>query len=152
MNKLRLVGCIAASFTLASCATVVRGTTEDVVIQYQPADAQVSTSLNHTCSSNPCTVKVSRKESFSVTVSKPGYESKTVHVGTKVSGKGAAGVAGNVLLGGVVGVGVDVATGAGLDHHPNPVIVNLEPSGSNSTVEPKLSPAKKPKKRDTPTS
>lgn len=152
MSNFRLAGCIAASITLASCATVVRGTTEDVVINYQPADAKVVTSLNHTCSSSPCTVNVPRKKEFSVTVSKPGFETKTVQVGTKVSGKGAAGVAGNVLLGGVVGVGVDVATGASRDHFPNPVNVELVPKGTSKAVEPKLSPAKKPGKRDTPTS
>ncbi|MGO3927394.1 translation initiation factor 2, partial [Rhodopseudomonas pseudopalustris] len=35
--------------------------------------------------------------------------------------------AGNLLLGGVVGMGVDAATGAAMDHHPNPVVVTLQP-------------------------
>ena len=139
---------VVAAASLASCATVTRGTTEDVVINYSPADATVTTSLNHTCNSNPCVVKVSRKESFQVTVSKPGYQTKTVHVGTKVSGRGAAGIAGNVLIGGVVGVGVDAATGAGRDHYPNPVNVELLPNGVTPQAAPKLTPAKK----NTPTS
>ncbi|MEE9375897.1 MAG: translation initiation factor 2 [Rhizobiaceae bacterium] len=125
----------------ASCATVARGTTEDVTIKTTPADANVVTSLNHVCQTNPCVVKVPRKESFQVTASKPGYETKTINVGTKVSGKGATGLAGNLLLGGVIGVGVDVATGAARDHTPNPVIIDLLPVGSEN----KLRPVTKPK-------
>ena len=46
----------------------------------------------------------------------------------EIPGTGAAGFAGNVLLGGLVGMGVDAATGAAMDHKPNPVIVTLKPS------------------------
>jgi hypothetical protein len=45
----------------------------------------------------------------------------------EVPGSGAAGFAGNLLLGGLVGIGVDAATGAAQDHKPNPVIVTLQP-------------------------
>ncbi|WP_210247459.1 hypothetical protein [Neoaquamicrobium microcysteis] len=44
-----------------------------------------------------------------------------------MSGGGAAGLAGNILIGGVIGAGVDVATGATLDHHPNPANIYLVP-------------------------
>ena len=81
-----------------------------------------------------------RKDSFQVTASKPGYETKTVNVGTTVSKKGAAGVAGNIIAGGVIGVGVDAVTGAARDHTPNPVIINLEPIGGANRVR-KLTPA-----------
>ena len=50
-----------------------------------------------------------------------------IYVATKVSGNGAAGMAGNFLLGGVIGAGVDVATGATRDHHPNPAHIVLVP-------------------------
>jgi len=42
-------------------------------------------------------------------------------------GGGAAGFAGNVLIDGIVGMGVDAATGSALEHYPNPVSVTLEP-------------------------
>ncbi|MEL6967677.1 MAG: translation initiation factor 2 [Pseudomonadota bacterium] len=133
--------------TLTSCATVTRGTTSDVVINYSPADAKVVTSLNHTCNASPCLLTVSRKKTFTVTASKPGFETQTVFVGTKVTGNGAAGIAGNVLIGGVVGIGVDAATGAARDHFPNPVNITLQPKGS----APAARPAPKASS-DTPTS
>ncbi|HET9615607.1 MAG TPA: hypothetical protein VFP74_00435 [Pseudolabrys sp.] len=62
-----------------------------------------------------------------VTFSKPGYQDVTVPLKTKVAGAGAVGVAGNVIIGGAVGVVVDTASGAALDHYPNPLRVNLVP-------------------------
>jgi hypothetical protein len=48
-------------------------------------------------------------------------------VEAKLAGSGAAGVAGNILIGGVVGVVTDVASGASNDLVPNPVKLKLEP-------------------------
>ena len=56
-----------------------------------------------------------------------GYKPQEVPVKTQIAGAGAAGFAGNILLGGVVGMGVDAATGSTLEHVPNPVHVALEP-------------------------
>jgi len=36
-------------------------------------------------------------------------------------------MAGNVLLGGVIGAGVDAGTGAMHSHKPNPLVVELTP-------------------------
>ncbi|MFL6797331.1 MAG: hypothetical protein ACJ8F3_07955 [Xanthobacteraceae bacterium] len=58
---------------------------------------------------------------------KPGYIGQQVEVKTRIADSGAAGLAGNIIAGGVVGLGVDAATGAALEHVPNPVIVVLEP-------------------------
>jgi len=142
------LGSVFALASLTACATVARGTTSDVIINYSPSDAEVVTSLNHTCNASPCVLTVSRKKSFTVTASKPGYDTQSIFVGTKVSGKGAAGMAGNVLIVGVVGIGVDAATGAARDHYPNPVNVELLPNGVTPQAAPKLTPAKK----NTPTS
>ena len=50
-----------------------------------------------------------------------------VPVSTRIAGAGAAGFAGNILIGGVVGMGVDAATGSTLEHFPNPVLASLVP-------------------------
>ena len=140
MQTIKFVGvCLLAAAT-TGCATVTRGTTEDVVINYEPSDATVRTDIGHTCAANPCVLNIERKKTFTVTASKPGYQTKSVYVGTKVSGKGAAGLAGNALIGGVVGAGVDVATGAARDHFPNPVNIQLVRKGAASSA-PKRKPS-----------
>ena len=57
----------------------------------------------------------------------PGYQRENIMVGTRMSGGGTAGVVGNVLFGGIIGVVVDSSSGAGMDHVPNPVIAQLQP-------------------------
>ena len=108
------------------CATVTRGTTSQVQVVSVPEQAEARTSLGASCTT-PCTLTVSRKDEFSVSISLPGYETETVLVRTQVAGSGAAGFAGNLILGGVVGMAADAATGATLEHVPNPVRVDLKP-------------------------
>jgi hypothetical protein len=112
---------------LGGCATVVRGTTDQVQVISEPSGAEARTSIGNYCSSTPCTFEVARKTEFIVTISKEGYEPQDVPVKTQVSGAGGAGMAGNILLGGIVGIAADAATGATLDHYPNPVRVSLRP-------------------------
>jgi hypothetical protein len=47
----------------------------------------------------PCTLQVGRKDEFTVTVSKPGYQPAEVPVTTKVNAGGGAAFAGNVVVG-----------------------------------------------------
>jgi hypothetical protein len=50
--------------------------------------------------------------------------------------------AGNVIAGGLVGLGVDAVTGAGYEHTPNPVSVVLVPNGGAPSAQHR--PAKTP--------
>ncbi|WP_040619977.1 PEGA domain-containing protein [Rhodovulum sp. PH10] len=112
--------------TLGGCATITRGSTNQIQITSDPVGATARLSNGMMCMT-PCTLQMGRKEEFSVTFEKPGFEPQTIPVKTEVAGAGAAGVAGNLILGGVVGIAADAATGAALEHVPNPVIANLVP-------------------------
>jgi hypothetical protein len=81
-------------------------------------------------------VQVKRNADITVSINKPGYEPQVIPLTKEVAGSGAAGFAGNVLVGGLVGMGVDAATGAALDHKPNPVTVTLQPSRPASVPRP----------------
>jgi hypothetical protein len=120
-----IVAAAALALTSSGCATVTRGTTNQVQLISEPAGADVKTSLGQTCTT-PCTIEVSRKSEFVAVFSKDGFQDASVPVQTRVAGSGAAGFAGNVILGGVVGMVADAATGATLEHYPNPVSVTLE--------------------------
>lgn len=135
---------IAAAVTLSGCATVTRGTTDQVQITSRPAGATAHTSLGQVCVT-PCTIQVNRKEEFSVVFNKPGYRQVTIPVTTKLQVAGAAGFAGNILLGGVVGMGTDAITGATLDHVPNPVHADMVPVGASSPHPSAAPAAKSPK-------
>jgi hypothetical protein len=130
-NHMRLVRvavvlCVASS--LGACATVTRGSKDAWVVNSDPSGAKVETTNGHQCAATPCAIKMSRKSKFTATLTKPGYKPATVQVSHKTANAGAAGVAGNVLLGGVIGLGVDMATGASQDLVPNNVTIKLEPA------------------------
>jgi len=125
---------IASSLALASslggCATVTRGTTTQFNVTSTPPGAAVTTSTGFSCSPTPCGMKVPRKDGFDVTVTKTGYTPKTLHVRSVVAGGGAAGMAGNIILGGVIGMAVDGTDGAMNDLTPNPLDITLEPEAA----------------------
>jgi hypothetical protein len=121
------VSMVVVAFSVAGCATVTRGTTNQVQVISEPSGAQVTTSIGNSCPATPCTFEVSRKSEFFVTIRKEGFQEASVPIGTRVAGGGAAGFAGNILLGGVVGMAADAATGATLEHYPNPVHATLVP-------------------------
>ena len=126
---IRLVLAVAIAAPCVGCASVTRGTTENISISSTPsgATAEVSGLDVPTACVTPCVVVAKRSADITVTINKDGYESQVIPLTKEVPGTGAAGFAGNLLIGGLVGMGVDAATGAAMDHKPNPVIVTLQP-------------------------
>ena len=85
----------------------------------------------------PCTLTVSRKDEFSVSSRQAGL-SAADHPGddARCRARGVAGFAGNIVAGGIVGMGVDAASGATLEHHPNPVVAVLQPVAAGAAARP----------------
>src|SRR6476646_12136869 len=140
---MRSFGIVALSVMLGGCASVTRGTTENISISSTPSgvEAVVSGLEVPTTCTTPCAVVVKRNADISITFQKEGYEPQIVPLSRDIQTGGAAGFAGNLLLGGVIGMGVDAATGAALDHHPNPVIVTLAPIAA-PPVAPRRAPVR----------
>src|SRR3954462_1623250 len=134
----RLILAAAIVAPCLGCASVTRGTTENISIASTPSGATADVSgleVATTCVT-PCVVQAKRNADITVSIAKEGYEPQVVPLTKEIPGSGAAGFAGNVLAGGLIGMGVDAATGAALDHKPNPVIVTLNPSRSNAVARP----------------
>lgn len=128
--KFGLVASASACVLLCACASVTRGSTDAWEVNSDPIGAKVETTNGHFCEATPCAIRMSRKSEFVATVTKPGYRPATITVTHKTAKAGAAGMAGNVLIGGLIGVGIDSATGATQDLVPNPAFVKLERAGA----------------------
>jgi len=126
---IRLLLAAAIVMPCLGCASVTRGTTENISIATTPegATAEISGLDTPVACLTPCVVQAKRSADITVTLNKDGYESQTIPLTKEIPGTGAAGFAGNILAGGLIGMGVDAATGAAQDHKPNPVIVTLQP-------------------------
>jgi hypothetical protein len=111
---------------LGGCATITRGTTDTWTVNTTPSGAAVKTSNMFSCELTPCTFKISRKAEFNVTITKPGYKEWTGRVTHHVASGGGAAMAGNVILGGLIGAVADASSGAMNDLVPNPLNVTLE--------------------------
>jgi hypothetical protein len=125
---MRVFAILLACLALGGCASATRGWTEQISIASSPsgAHATVTGSENHTCVT-PCAIQVNRNSDLQVRLEMNGFEPEVVVLTKEIATSGAAGFAGNILLGGLIGMGVDAASGAALDHKPNPVIVTLRP-------------------------
>ena len=125
---MRVFAILLACLALGGCASATRGWTEQISIASSPSGAQatVTGSENHTCVT-PCAIQVNRNSDLQVRFEMNGFEPEVVVLTKEIATSGAAGFAGNILLGGLIGMGVDAASGAPLDHKPNPVIVTLRP-------------------------
>ena len=124
---------IAAAFSAAGCATVVRGTKETAKFESTPEGAIVTAEsisadkLGPFTCITPCEMELKRKRDWNVSFELDGYQPVTGTLQKKVTGGGVASGAGNVLAGGIIGIGVDAGTGANLDLRPNPMIAELQP-------------------------
>ena len=121
---------LLVAFLATGCATVTRGTKDTLVVESDPAGARVTLS-NGLSGTTPASFKFPRKENLLVTIEKDGYEKVQVNVTSNVATAGGAAMAGNVLMGGLVGAAVDAGTGAMYDLKPNPVSVHLSRLESN---------------------
>lgn len=124
---IRMLACALALASSAGCATVIRGTQQDFAIESAPAGATASLSTGQTCTT-PCELRLPRKRDFDVTFSMDGYETGTAHVTSGWSRGGTQTfIVGNLILGGLIGMGVDASNGATRDLWPNPLQVTLVP-------------------------
>ena len=126
MNIKPLIATILAGLMLSACASITRGTKEAFVIETNPPGAHAELSNGFDCTT-PCSLRLPRRSNFVVTLTKDGYETVTANITNTTSGAGAAGMAGNVLVGGIIGIAVDAGTGATQDLTPNPLSVTMLP-------------------------
>jgi hypothetical protein len=117
----------------SSCATITRGVHDKLTVTSDPSGANVVLSTGERGVTPTKFVKERKTEPFTVTVSKPGYIPETVKVESKFGGTGGGAMAGNLLLGGAIGMGVDAGTGAYKSLYPNPVSVHLVPTSKSKT-------------------
>ena len=126
MKKL-ILSCalIAMGSGLGGCATVLNGTSQPVEFQSEPNGATIRLFSGLTCQT-PCQFEMRRGDDSMVTFTLPGYEPVEVYIQSRTG----AGVAGNILAGGIIGGVVDASNGASNHLYPDPVFVRMVPAGS----------------------
>ena len=85
----------------SGCATVTRGTTQEIAVDSTPQGARVETT-GGAAYTTPFAVKLKRNISHSLAFTKAGYQPAKAVVTPAISGGGAAGMAGNIMVGGII--------------------------------------------------
>ncbi len=88
----------------SSCASIVTGGTDDILITSQPDGAYFRTNLGQS-GRTPQSISIPDDQPLSVSFRLEGYEDQSASVGTRMS----AWVLGNIVFGGLIGLVVDVA-------------------------------------------
>src|SRR3990167_7213749 len=139
---LKLLVASAGALSLFACATITRGTTQAFEVRTVPAGAKVVTTMGISCESTPCVFpNVPRNSNFMVTITKPGYKTVTTNITNANLGAGNMNLAGNILAGGLIGIGLDASNGSLQDLVPNPLEVTLEVETASAPGVPEGAPA-----------
>ena len=119
--------------SLLSCATIIKGPTEDISISSNPSNAQVRVydrrNVEVWNSTTPTVVELDRGrgyfkgETYTVEISEEGYQTSTIVIRSGINGWY---LAGNIVLGGLIGwLIVDPLTGAMYNLKPEDISVGL---------------------------
>jgi hypothetical protein len=119
----------AAGVALSGCASIVEGTTQSVAVTTPPVDGARCTLTNSegtwyvTTPGNTTVHKT--KNDLNVACSKSGYQDAATVISPHFNGA----TAGNILAGGVIGIGIDAATGANFNY-PETISVAMKPAAA----------------------
>lgn len=105
--KTKIIALGLAILYLSSCATLFKGTTEEVSVNSDPQRAQIFINGN-LMGETPITLKMESKKTYLIEFKKEGYKTKTYNITNHV---GAGWIILDVLAG-LIPVVVDAATGA----------------------------------------
>jgi predicted membrane protein len=117
---------VAAGLIIAGCATIFKGSDQSIKINSTPSQAKVVIKTTGGVLKwegvTPATTKLSKKDEYVATISLTGYKDKEI----SISHTGIEGwFWGNLLCGGVIGIVVDLVTGAIHTMGPEDINVTL---------------------------
>jgi hypothetical protein len=134
--KLSTIAAVAAAgVALSGCATIIKGTTQSISVNTASvtgAQCTLTSSEGTWYVVTPGTVVVHKtKHDIDATCRKAGYRDANATIPSHFNGA----TVGNVLLGGLIGVGVDAASGANYNY-PDDTQIVMAPMGAPIAVTP----------------
>src|SRR5437016_3315096 len=123
---MRIPAIFALAFVVVGCATITRGTTQIVAVDtpgVTAATCTVSTSVGPQMISTPGTVTLAKgAAALPVRCTKECYQEGAGLISSSVETM----TAGNLIVGGVIGIGVDAVSGA-INKYPDGISITMVP-------------------------
>jgi hypothetical protein len=114
-----LAAIAAMGVAVSGCATIIKGTTQSVSVSTDPVEGarcELTSSEGTWYITTPGSVVVHKtKNDLKVVCTKDGYQEATATIPSSFNGA----TAGNIIAGGLIGVGIDAASGANYEYPPS---------------------------------
>ncbi len=132
---LSLIAALTAIALCAGCASIIHGSKQDILFESSPAGAEVQVTdakgVQYGPCETPCSLELQRKREYIVEFRKVGYNSAEFHIERKSDGW----IWGNILLGGVIGLVIDLSNGAAYRLAPDQFQTTLSESSSSGMLQ-----------------
>ena len=127
MNIIKIILVTAVLLGFCSCATIILGSRQSIGISSSPSKAKIFVN-DEEVGITPKTIDIKKgaAKSFKIRIELEGYEPYETVLSRKTSGW----IAGNILLGGIIGLAVDYATGGAYILTPEQIEAQLGKSTS----------------------
>lgn len=114
---------VLACIFMSGCATIFKGSEAEIRVNSKPSNAQIFIN-GIDKGSTPQTLSLDRDENHILTFKKDGYQDVNFEINKKFDG--ATTILGNIVSWALVGIVVDVATGAAYSLEPADMQANLD--------------------------
>jgi hypothetical protein len=119
--KKYLLFCVAVMlYGLQGCATIVKGSRQQVTITSNPSQANIYIN-GRLYGKTPTLARLERKDNHFIKIELEGYHPYETHLDRRFNGW----IFGNIVFGGIIGIIVDASTGAMYSLSPNQVSAQL---------------------------
>jgi len=122
LSYIKLFTLLLVSVFGSGCATIIHGTTQNIPVSSVPTGAKVTVDQS-TAYTTPTVLDLPRGENHTLQVSLEGYHTEVMRLQSVTSGA----VMGNLIAGGLIGWGVDAASGAQYRLVPESLHITLRP-------------------------
>lgn len=124
-NAIHVTFIILVAIIFTGCATIFKGTSQDIVIKSTPEKAHVTIRSSNgeemLSGVTPISTKLPKKNSYMVSIKLDGYKQAIIPISQSLDGW----FIGNLICGGIVGMIIDFADGAMWDLEPGTINVAL---------------------------
>ena len=120
-------------FLLSSCASIINGGRQSVYFQTTPPDALVLVD-GFEIGRTPAKLKLKRGSIHKIEIKKEGYKTISLYTDKSLS----TAFWGNCLIGGLIGMAIDLIDGSAYDVDPKSFVLSMEKSTNTGFIQKKL--------------